>query len=275
MTPIRKSASKGYLVLIGGAEEKKGKESILAKTLSLNNSHNVCIIPSASAYPRGVAEEYMTAFKKLGAKNVEILDIRDRQQAEQQEFIDKIAEADLIFFTGGDLLKLIYVLEGTALLEAIHKANNEGATVAGTSAGASATGDPVFTGGDEKGLSKGSINIHDGFGFIKNIAIDTRFVNRGRLGRLTQFLCSGRTRKGVGIGENTGIIIAPSMIFEVYGHEMVTVVSTENVEYSNYYDIDDGGEIIIEGIQVGFLQHGSHFNLNTWKVIPNARKEHE
>ena len=257
---------KGFLVLIGGAEDKRDNKHILKRTLELNNAKNIAVIPSASSYPVGVAEDYIYAFRDLGAETVNVIDVRDHSEADNEDFLTKIDAADLIFFTGGDQVKLFNTFKGTALIERIIQKHNEGTTIAGTSAGAAAAGDPIFCDGDYNGLKKGSIHISEGFGFIKNVTIDTHFVNRGRLGRLTQFLCTGISKRGIGLGEDTAIIVYPTNYFEVIGSEMVSVLSTEDITYTNYDEIETGEPIAIDGLKVGFLQTGSVFNLDTWRV---------
>ena len=267
---LNTSDNKGFLVLIGGAEDKKDKKVILKKIVELNNANNIIVIPTASTYPKGLAEDYYYAFKSLGAENISIFDIRERQEAENAEYIEKVKQAELIFFTGGDQLRLVTIINDTSLYYAIKERHLKGATIAGTSAGAAAACDPIIFDGDSEGLRKGGIKCSKGFGFIENITIDTHFVNRGRLGRLTQFLCSGNCTKGIGIGEDTAIVLKSDNTFEVIGSEMVTVVNTENISYSNYNNIAENEPVVINDIRIGFLQSGSVFDLNEWKVICSA-----
>lgn len=265
--PNTHSQLKGFLVLIGGAEDKKNDRQILKRVVGLNNAKTAVIIPTASNYPEGLARDYQYAFRDLGVENNIIFDIRERSETDKPEYFEQIEQADLIFFTGGDQFRLVNTLIDTSLLEKIKKQHLKGATIAGTSAGAAAACDPILFDGDYSGLQKGNINHFRGFGFIKDITIDTHFVNRGRLGRLTQFLSSGHSSKGIGIGEDTAIIISPDNTFEVVGSEMVTLVNTENISFSNYDQIKEKDPIVINDIRIGFLQNGSIFDLNEWKVL--------
>lgn len=268
------NSKKGFLVLIGGAEDKKNEKIILRKVVDLNKAKSAVIIPTASSYPMGLAEDYVYAFRDINVENISILDIRDKKDTERSEYIEKVATADLIFFTGGDQYKLVSVFNDTQMLRQIWERFNEGATIAGTSAGAAAACDPIIFDGDSAGMNKGTIHFCKGFGFIKGITIDTHFVNRGRLGRLTQFLSSGKSTKGIGLGENTSIIISPDNTFEVLGSEMVTIVNTENVTFSNYNEITENAPIVINDIRVGFLQSGCVFDINTWKVLSYNQSVH-
>jgi len=263
---------RGYLVLIGGAEDKKNDKTILKKVVSLNNAKTAIIIPTASSYPVRIAEDYVHIFKELGVENIFIFDIRQRHEAEYPKYIEKVENADLIFFTGGDQFRLVNTINETSLFAKIKERYLNGATIAGTSAGAAAACDPIIYDGDNAGLRKGTTSHFKGFGFIKNIIIDTHFVNRGRLGRLTQFLCSGTTTTGIGIGEDTAIIIDKDDIFEVIGSEMVIVVNTSNLSFSDYKEVNDKDPIVINDIRIGFLQSGSIFSLKEWKVISSNGK---
>jgi len=259
---------KGNLILIGGAEDRKEDKLILRKIVELNNAKTVTVIPSASCYPTGVSEDYYHAFKSLGVENIQIFDIREPGEADSEKYIQEIEKSDLVFMTGGDQVKLFHVFRNTELLEKIiHLHNHKGLNIAGTSAGAAVASNPMIYDGNIHGLKKGSVHFSEGFGLIKDVTIDTHFISRGRLGRLTQFLCTGITSYGIGLGENTAIFINPDNVFHVIGTGMISIVDTKNVSFSNYKDIREDEPIVIHGITAGFLQHGSTFDMNTWKVV--------
>lgn len=265
--PGTRKPHKGSLVLIGGAEDRRNDKTVLRKLIKINDARNVLVITSATLYPTETAEDYYYAFKDIGIINVEIFDIRDKHEASDPEHLEKIETADLVFFTGGDQVRLTRILLKTQLLKRIRERFlNEGLTIAGTSAGASAAANPMTYDGDNQGLVKGTVKFDEGFGFLENITVDTHFVARGRLGRLTQFLCNGYTQRGIGIGENTSITIKPNNTFEVAGTGIVTVVSTSEVNFSNFNEIEDGERISIDGIKIGFLQDGSIFDMNAWEI---------
>lgn len=262
------SSEKGNLVLIGGAEDRKDEKIVLGDLIGINKAESVIIIPTATLYPIECGEDYYYAFRDLGVKNIDIFDIRDSREADKSHYLDKLKKADMVFFSGGDQVRLTRILLGSKLINEIrYRFLNERLTVAGTSAGASAAADPMTYDGDNQGLIKGSVKYDKGFGFINNITIDTHFVARGRLGRLVQFLCNGYTQRGIGIGENTSITIMPDNTMYVKGTGIVTVVSTENLTFSNFDQIREDERISLDGIQLGFLQHGAFFNLNSWKTL--------
>ncbi len=267
----------GNLVLIGGAEERNGKMPVLRRVMELNRARTVVVIPTASSYPVGLGDDYYYAFRDMGADNVYVFDIRSVAEAGKKEYLEKITHADVIFFTGGDQVKLVEIIKPTRLFAKIKKQWMAGATIAGTSAGAAAASNPLIYDGDEDGFTKGVVKFGEGFGFVKNITIDTHFTERNRIYRLSQFLLSGKSHRGIGIGENTAVIIAPDHTMEVIGSGMVTVINTKRATFSNYEYVDNYRPLTANGINTGFLHSGTFFNLQYWKVtdhVANARHDY-
>jgi len=260
------SNQRGYLVLIGGAEDRKGEKVVLQKLVNLNKAKNIAVIPTATSYPKACGEDYYYAFKDIGVETINVLDIREKQEADKPEYLEMIKQADIIFFTGGDQVKLVNVLINTQLFTLITERFYSGTTIAGTSAGAAAASNPMLYDGDTQGLIKGAVNAGEGFGFLKNITIDTHFVARGRIGRLTQFLISKNVQKGIGLGENTAICINANNVFEVVGTGIVSLVDISEISYSNYNIINNSDRISINGVKAGFLQAGCIFDINKWEV---------
>ncbi|MFH0893167.1 MAG: cyanophycinase [Bacteroidota bacterium] len=261
-------SNKGVLILIGGAEDKKDDKIILKKIVSLSTTRKVVVVPTASEYPDAAADNYLYAFRDLGVETVHVFNIRERSEADTADNFTKLEESDVIFFTGGDQVRLVKTLNGTELISRIKERHlNNKLHIAGTSAGAAAASNPLIFDGDYQGLIKGSINFGKGFGFIEKVTIDTHFVNRGRLGRLTQFLCTGQSTRGIGLGEDTSVFVYPDNTFEVVGSGMVTLVNTDYVTYTNYNQIPENSPIVINGILTGFLQQGTFFDLKKWEVI--------
>jgi cyanophycinase len=259
--------SKGYLVLIGGAEDRRNERIILKELVGLNNAKTAVIIPTASTYPAGLGQDYQNVFRDLGVENCYVFDIRDRAEAGKTEYLEKLENADLIFFTGGDQVRLCEVFLNSALLEKIRQKHAEGSTIGGTSAGAAAASDPILFDGDNEGLVKGTIGSAAGFGFVKGVTFDTHFDERSRIARLTQFLCSGKSSKGIGLGEDTAIILSPDDNFKVLGSGQVTIMDAESIDHSNYRNLPDKQMINVSGIRIGFLHSGCTFSLGKWKII--------
>ena len=262
-----KQTQRAFLILIGGAEDKRDKKIVLRKVVETTKANNIIIIPSASFYPRDIALNYIDAFRDLGVKKVDYFDIRYQDEADNESFFKKIDEADLLYFSGGDQVKLVNTLDGTQLLERIKTRFFEGKlNIAGTSAGAAAASNPMTFDGDYNGFIKGSVHYSKGFGFLDDITVDTHFISRGRIARLTQFLLTGLSKKGIGLGEDTGIVISPDNTFEVIGTGMVTLINSEEITHSNFDAIEDGSFYAVNNLKIGFLTAGMKFSLNKWLV---------
>jgi len=265
---------KTYLFLIGGAEDRKGDKRVLKHLVDQTQPANIVVIPTASDYPKDVYRDYAEAFRDLGVEEIEHLDIRYRDEADREKHFEAIEKADLVYFGGGDQVKLVATLNRTRLFDRIRARLESGDLhIAGTSAGASAAGNPILYNGDRRGLKKGSIKFSEGFGFIDGVAIDTHFSARKRLSRLCQLLVSGHCRKGIGLDEDTGIMIHPNLHFTVIGSGMVTIVSSTHVSGSNYKVIENGESLRFNNMHVGFLPAGTRFSIKKWSILSRPRND--
>ncbi len=265
---------RGRLYLIGGAEDRKGDKRILSHLINQTQPANIIIIPTASRYPREIDRCYTETFGSLGVTSIRCLDIRYPDEADREENREAVEKADLVYFGGGDQVKLVKTLKQTRFFDRMKNRFEAGALhIAGTSAGASAAGNPIFYDGDRKGFHKGSIRSSEGFGFLDGIAVDTHFSARKRLPRLCQFLLSGSCTKGIGLDEDTGIVVYPNLQCEVIGSGMVTVANSAKVSGSNYTEAADGERLRFNDMQIGFLPAGTVFNLQQWSIL--NRVEHE
>lgn len=258
----------GVLFLIGGGEDRTGEKRVLKHLIEETRSRSLIIIPTASNYPRDIERSYTEAFGDLGVDEISCLDIRYADEADRDDHLDTVENADLIYFGGGDQVKLVKTLRKTRFFDLIrNRFNTGGLHIAGTSAGASAAGNPVFYNGNRKGLKKGSIKVTDGFGLIDGVAIDTHFTNRNRLPRLCQMLVTGQCKKGIGLDEDTGIMIDPQLRFKVIGSGKVTVVNSVGVSGSNYDAIPKGDTIRFNNMRIGFLPPGTTFSIKRWAIL--------
>jgi cyanophycinase len=259
---------RGYLILIGGAENSDGESAILKHMIDVTRAASVAIIPTASAYPLEMQRNYGDAFKRLGITHTVCLDIRKSRDADRQEYIAAVENADLIYFSGGDQVRLVSRLVHTALFDRIRTRFEDGLLhIGGTSAGAAAAGNPMIYDGDYKGIYKGSIGYMEGFGLIDRVTVDTHFSARSRLTRLTQFLISGRCDKGIGLDENTGIIVNPNDEFEVIGAAMVTVLNSTDMTGSNYHTAGQGRQLRFNDMRIGILSPGTRFSIPQWAIL--------
>ena len=265
---LSSSTQRGLLYLIGGAEDRQGDALVLRDLVDQTQPGQIVIIPTASGYPQSIERDYTDIFRRLGVTSIRCLDIRYRDEADRDENLKAVETADLIFFGGGDQVKLVEILNRTHFIDLIRRRFEAGNLhIAGTSAGATAAGNPMIYHGNNDGLVKGSVEHAAGFGFVDGVAIDTHFFARGRLARLSQFLISGHCRKGIGLDEDTGIMICPDFRFKVIGSGMVTVLNSASVSGSNYPTVGNGDALRFNNMRYGILPAGSIFSIRRWSIV--------
>lgn len=258
---------RGLLALIGGSEDRRSGNGLLARIVKESQAQNVAIVPAASTAQEELDRDYGEAFRSLGVEGTEPLVVKDRSQADSRDNLKKIERANLIFFTGGSQVRLLEALEGTALLRSILDRHHRGAAVAGTSAGAAAAGEWSIFYGDGHGTEKEACGWRKGFGFLPGMVVDTHFFERGRIYRLAQFLAAGLCLRGMGLPENTAVLVGPDGIMESLGSGVVTVMDAGQVSSNNYICVDRGCPVTINGLRIGFLPGGARFDLKRWEVV--------
>ena len=266
---------RGRLIAIGGNEDKANDLLVLKRVVQEveKKEYKVAVITTASEEPEQRGKDYLTVFKNLGASKVEILDIRKRSQANSKDSVKSLEGTDLIFFTGGDQLRLAKVIGGSKILQAIHARLEEGALIAGTSAGAAVFSDTmIYEGKSEEGLLKGKVFTTSGFGFVENIVFDTHFMARGRIGRLVQIVTTNPTCIGVGIGENSGIILKGDGITEVIGTGQVIIVDGSEITHSNIMEIELGDSIAVENVRIHSIVDGYGYDFKKRKFLEHLSR---
>jgi cyanophycinase len=257
--------NRGHLFLIGGNEDKHDGCSVLTEVVkrSGGESCNMCVLTTASAIPHEIGELYDKVFTGLGCRNVEILHISDRLAANDKGLARHLVEASCIFLTGGDQLKITSVLANTSVGNAIRGAYFDlGRLVAGTSAGASCVSNPmVYLGEGVDAFEKGSIKFIMGLDLLGNTVVDTHFVERGRFGRLIQAVAANPSTLGIGLAEDTGILISPDLELLVYGSGSVVIVDGCNINHNSIADAEPGEPISVEGVTVHVLAARRRFDL--------------
>ena len=284
---------KGKLIVIGGSVDRgsfsESKEDLKRNlrffekgilkritTESLkNNLSKIEIITTASNIPEEVGEEYINAFAQLDVMNVSVLNIKTREEANAPENVERLRVADVVVFTGGDQLRLTSIFGGTAfhylLLE---KYQNEEFIISGTSAGAAASSNNmIYQGNSHEALSKGEVKITGGLGFINNVIIDTHFVQRGRIGRLLYACASNPINLGIGLGEDTGLLIVNGNNMEAIGSGLVMLVDGTHMKDTNITDVEIGEPVSIENLIVHVMSLGDHFDLKLKKLTIHHRKD--
>lgn len=260
----------GKLVIIGGAEDKQGHCLILKKFIELSGGEEakIAIMTTATEKPKEVGQEYQEIFIRLGAKKVDPLPINTRADAENPYFEERLKEASGVFFTGGDQLRITSTLGGTQISEILNHLYRQGVVIAGTSAGASVMSDTMIVGGRSSETPKKSmLSMAPGLSFLKEVLIDQHFAQRGRIGRLLEAVAQNPYILGIGIDEDTAIIVNDDACFEVIGSQTVTVVDGRLVSHTNISELEPQESLALLNVVLHVLPNGYHFDLQKREPI--------
>ena len=264
------------LVAIGGNEDKEKDLDVLKQTVLLTDKKDpyIELITTASSMPEESGASYIAAFEKIGIKNVKIMDIRIRGQTKNSEYVERLNNADVIFFTGGDQLRITSILGGTPVLETIKsRYYNEKCVIAGTSAGASAMSETMIYEGEIcEALCKGKVQLTSGIGLVENVVIDSHFIKRGRFSRLMDIVTANPGSIGLGLGEDTGVVIRQGHLLESIGSGLTVIFDGQHIKYTNISDIQIGEAIAVENVCVHTLVKGHGYNLLTRRYITPSEK---
>lgn len=229
---------KGTLIIIGGGEDKEGDRLILTEVARKVGRGKLCVASVASEVGDELWATYRKIFHDLGVKKVTHLSMIDRQGPEDLKALRLVKEADAIFFTGGDQLKITNELGGTAVADEILKLYQGGGLIAGTSAGASVMSETMLVAGPgaTSVRVRTELRMAPGLGFVKDVIIDQHFAERGRISRLIGAISHNPRYLGVGIDEDTAVIMqgksfrvmGKGSVYIVDGHEMTECSLSEN-----------------------------------------------
>lgn len=263
---------RGWIIPIGGAEEKENDRAILARFVELcgGADADIVVIPTASKL-LSTGPRYVELFGELGARSVESMDFDTRRDAEEPRRVERIERATGVFFTGGNQLRLATFLGGTAVAKAIRLCNARGTHVAGTSAGASFLSEHMIAFGEEGSTPvAGMVRLAPGLGLTNRFIIDQHFRQRDRLGRLATALAYNPFAVGIGLDEDTAAFISPDNTVEVLGSGGVTVVDAAGLQFSSMAQVDEGQPVCLLGLSFHILVAGATFNLHTRKASAGA-----
>lgn len=286
------SEIKGKLIAIGGAEDKG---VVLEKALAIHHNLNffglgilrriveeaggisarIEVVTTASMIPFEVGNNYLEAFGRIGCTNVDVMHIRTREDVQDEDYIERIQNCDAVMFTGGNQMRLTSTFGGTKFLKIIqNRYKNEPFIVAGTSAGAMAMSNTMIYEGDaSKAHLKGEVKITTGLGFMQNVIFDSHFEKRGRFGRLSQAVGANPSCIGIGLGEDTGMLITEGNKMEAIGSGMVVIIDGHDIRHSNIADIPEGNPMSVENIKVHLCAKGNGFLVHERRFIERMAKE--
>lgn len=282
---------KGKLIIIGGAVDlgsslsyndnishphyiKFFEKGILRRiiTESAKGADSVVeVITTASKIPELVGIEYIKSFKQLQLTNVHVLDIRSREQANAPETLERVRNADVVMFSGGDQLRLTAIFGGTEFLRIIKtRYREEDFIFAGTSAGAAAaSSNMIYRGSSSEALIKGEIQITGGLGLIDDVIVDTHFVQRGRIGRLFYAVATNPGMLGIGLGEDAGLLITEGVTLEAIGSGLTILVDGRYISETSIYDVEIGSPVSIDNLKVHVMSIFDKYDLHSHELTIN------
>jgi cyanophycinase len=269
---IAEGQQRGFIIPIGGAEERVDDPIILQRFVELcgDENANIVIIPTASQLAE-TGPNYEAIFRNLNVKNAMSLPINSREDAEREDYLAALESATGIFITGGNQLRLSTILGGTSIAQSVRKLNSEGVHVAGTSAGAAIMPEHMIAGGSTGALpNEQGVTFAPGLGLISKVLLDQHFSQRNRLGRLLSAVSYNPFASGLGICENTAAFIAPDGLLEVVGHGSITVVDPSDLQHSSMAEARTGDSITLIGLKLHMLSHGDTYCLHTRVASPKA-----
>lgn len=260
---------RGPLIAIGGAEDKTDRIEILRRVRSLAEADApvVGVITTASGFPDDVFAGYDTAFSAIGASEVLHIRIRDRKDSASQRYGEMIRRSDVIFISGGDQMRLTNILGASAALDAVRSRREEGAVIAGTSAGAACQSRTMVYGGHaDDSLRKGAVKMTAGFGFVDGVVMDTHFLERGRFSRLMEVGATNPEYLGVGLGEDAAVLFDHGII-RAFGPGHVILIDSSQITGSNVFDLDDGEAVSVNNVIMHALVDGYAYSMADRRVL--------
>lgn len=282
--------AKGKLIAIGGAEDK-GTDLETGK-IQRNNLNffelgiltrvveeaggplaRIEVITTASMIPYEVGDNYLNAFGKIGCTDIGTMHIRNRADTANEDYLERIRNCDVVMFSGGNQLRLSSTFGGTAFFQVImdRYKNEDNFIVAGTSAGAMAMSNTmIYEGNATRAHLKGEVKITTGLGFMPDVIFDSHFEKRGRFGRLAQAVAGNPSCIGIGLGEDTGMIVTGGNRMEAIGSGLVMILDGHDILHSNIADIPDGNPISLQNLKVHFCEHGNGYLVKERVFLMNA-----
>jgi cyanophycinase len=253
------------LIAVGGHEDKERGREVLKEVARQVGSGKLVVTTVASEEPAGLFEEYRQAFRDLGVRRIEHLRIDHRADGADPDRVRLLADTKGVFFTGGDQLKITSQIGDTPVFQTIARLYHRGAVVAGTSSGAAVLCETMIVSGDGDASHKlGSVlRMAPGLGLVGGVIIDMHFAERGRMGRLIGAVAQNPRVIGIGIDEDTAIVLRNEVSFSVLGGGAVYVVDGQPVTDSNISEGNEDETLAIYDLKLHVLSTGHEFALET------------
>lgn len=284
-----KNKVKGKFILIGGNEVKKPEKSpegdnnqnadfnngVLDEILKEVSSKSplIEIIPAASENQEETGKKYVEAFKKLKQKS-SLMFLKSAKDAHNNENLQRIEKADIVFFTGGDQDKLEKIISNTPLLKILrNRYENDDFIIAGTSSGAMMWPDSmIVSGASDESLIKGVTELKKGLGFFSRVVIDTHFLSRGRVARLVEALLLSNEELGIGICEDTGLVIYEGRHLKTIGSGTVVILEKKHIKNTNYSSVKKNDPVFVENLTMHILAKGAGYDIQQQRFLIEDQK---
>lgn len=275
------SIPKGKLIAIGGNEDKgtypnpKSRKKYYLDFFELGilkrivtelhvNNPRIEVITTASMIPEEVGERYVGAFSILNCTNIGLMHIKVPADADKPEYLDRLRQTDGILFTGGDQSRLVEVFKQSQFLQICNAryVQESDFIISGTSAGAMAMSEIMIKGGSStESLMRGAVKMGPGLGLIRNVIIDSHFVKRGRFGRLIEAVGTHPKVIGIGLGEDTGVLITNGNQIETIGSNLVIIIDGHHINHNNTLEVKKGAALSIENLVMHVLAKGNVYDI--------------
>ncbi len=267
--------AKGQLIIIGGHEEKEaGRDRPILEEVSRRAKErkgSLLITTVATNKPEELAATYTAVFRDLGVQEIDVLDIRTREEAHARENVDRVQRAAVVFFTGGDQLRITSQVGDSSVYRCLQEIHERGATIVGTSAGAAAMPETMLiSGAGEESNRVSALGMAPGLALMHGVVIDSHFAERGRMGRLLGAVAQNPRNLGIGIDEDTAIVVENGDQFTVLGSGAVYVVDGSTMTYSSLSERSAEGVLNIHDVTLHVLGAGDCFDLTTRRPVAHA-----
>lgn len=265
-----KIKKRGTLIIVGGREDKSGDRTILREIVERTGRGKLVVATLASQLAQEIWEEYRVIFRDLGLDETAHFHIDQPEEARDLRNLEVFDNAKTVFFTGGDQLKITTKIGGTPIFNRILEIYQNDGVIAGTSAGAACMGTTMLVGSENAESHKvGNWMMAPGLSLIEDIMIDQHFAQRGRIGRLLGAIALNPGILGIGIDENTAIILRDGS-FKVIGANAVYVVDGHYVSYTNISEASADKTMSMHDVRLHILADGESFKLSLRKAFNNG-----
>jgi cyanophycinase len=270
---------RGTLIVVGGREAKDQKHDAILREVARRAKAGkgpLVVATVATQMPGELCKEYRSVFRGMGVRRIEHLDVRTRADAEDAGNVRKVEDASVLFFTGGDQLRITSQIGDSPVYQCIVSRYRRGLTIAGTSAGAAVMPETMLISGPgDETLEDSALGMAPGLGLLPNAVVDTHFAERGRIGRLLVAVAQNPRNLGIGIDEDTAIVVEGGSSFRVLGSGGVYVVDGADVTYSSLSERHVEGVIAVHGARLHVLADGGRFDLAARRPVNGQTHEKE